>query len=192
MADPGFADPVHDAQATFRHLLAVMAEPGVVRELDRAPARGRLSPAQAAVALALLDGDTPFWSDPPDADRDRWLAFHTGARATSDPAEARFAFLGREMPLLPLARFDLGDDAAPERAATVLLEVAAIGAGQGFELAGPGVDGVARIGVTGLPERFCESWTDNNARFPRGVDLILTAGRKILGLPRRVRIAAVR
>ena len=62
---PGFANPVGDAQATFRAVLDAMARPG---KLDRvgsglvAPAP--LDSATAAVLLALIDNETPLWVDP--------------------------------------------------------------------------------------------------------------------------------
>ncbi|HEV7435981.1 MAG TPA: phosphonate C-P lyase system protein PhnH [Pseudorhizobium sp.] len=47
----------------------------------------------------------------------------------------------------------------------------------------------ATIKVTGLPEYFEEIWRGNRALFPRGVDVILAAGRTLVCLPRTTTIA---
>ncbi len=52
MLAPGFADPVHDAQATFRAVMDALARPGLPRPLTPGltpPAP--LTPELAAVAL---------------------------------------------------------------------------------------------------------------------------------------------
>jgi alpha-D-ribose 1-methylphosphonate 5-triphosphate synthase subunit PhnH len=44
--------------------------------------------------------------------------------------------------------------------------------------------------VRGLPDGFWRALRENNDRFPRGVDVLLTAGRHLVALPRTTRIAA--
>ena len=39
---------------------------------------------------------------------------------------------------------------------------------------------------------FLDAWAANGARFPRGVDLVLTAGSSLMALPRTTRIATAR
>ena len=46
------------------------------------------------------------------------------------------------------------------------------------------------IAPKGLPDAFLRIWSDNRALFPRGVDLVLTAGRQFLCLPRTTKITA--
>ncbi|TXN62799.1 phosphonate C-P lyase system protein PhnH, partial [Methylobacterium sp. WL6] len=79
----GFADPVHDAQGTFRTLMDALARPGRIGRLasDLYPP-APLTPELAAVALALTDADTPVWLDAPLAANPAvaaFLRFHTGA-----------------------------------------------------------------------------------------------------------------
>jgi len=80
VALPGFADPVSDAQSTFRAVLDAMARPGQVHHVGgglTAPAP--LDRATAAVLLTLVDNETPLWVDSAAADAREWLAFHCGA-----------------------------------------------------------------------------------------------------------------
>ena len=52
----GFPDSVRDAQAVFRAVMNAMARPGTVQALPGVTAPAPLSPAAAAVGLALLQG----------------------------------------------------------------------------------------------------------------------------------------
>jgi alpha-D-ribose 1-methylphosphonate 5-triphosphate synthase subunit PhnH len=183
---PGFADPVTGAQACFRALLDAMARPGTLREAGAGltpPAP--LDPATAAVLLTLVDADTPLWlSDATEATWP-WLAFHCGAVRSGDLGEATFA-CALTMP--PLAALSPGSDAEPESSATLILQVAELGAGSAYTLSGPGLAGPARLAVTGLPEDFPAQWLANRALHPRGVDLILCAGERLAALPRSNRV----
>ena len=85
---PGFADPVLESQSAFRALMRAMARPGraeALPGLEHAPPP--LSPVAAAVALTLIDHDTPVWLDAPLAVQAvrAWLAFHTGAPVIEAP-----------------------------------------------------------------------------------------------------------
>ncbi len=87
---PAFADPVHDAQATFRALLQAMSSPGTTValpvQLPGAQAAG-LCPALAALVLTLCDVDTPLhWPALSPAGR-AWLRFHVGAPLLGDRAD---------------------------------------------------------------------------------------------------------
>lgn len=55
---------------------------------------------------------------------------------------------------------------------------------------GPGIQSVTEIAPIGLPETFLRLWTENRALFPRGVDIVLTSGRRFLCLPRTTKITA--
>jgi alpha-D-ribose 1-methylphosphonate 5-triphosphate synthase subunit PhnH len=128
---PGFADPVHDAQTTFRAILDAVAHPGRVVAvpivLVAAPP-GPLAVAAAAVALTLCDLDTPLWLDPALVPAASYLAFHCGAPAAKGPAEARFAFFAEPATLPPLHAFALGTDEFPDRSTTLIIEVGGLGA----------------------------------------------------------------
>ena len=77
---PGFADPVEEAQATFRAVLDAMARPGTLhRAGERLAPPVPLDQAAAAVLLTLVDNETPLWLDAAAAAARDWLAFHCGA-----------------------------------------------------------------------------------------------------------------
>ena len=186
---PGFADPVGAAQATFRAVLAAMAEPGRIMTLDVALAPPRpLGVAAAAVALSLLDGDTPLWCDPACRPVAPFLRFHTGVALVDAPEHARFALIGDPAALPSLAQFDAGTDEYPDRSASLILAVTHLGAGAALMLRGPGIKERRRLAVAGLPAGFRAEWRANHARFPRGIDVILTAGDRLACLPRSVEI----
>ena len=186
---PGFADPVGAAQATFRAVLAAMAEPGRIMTLDVAltppPPLGR---AAAAVALSLLDGDTPLWCDLASRPVGPFLRFHTGVPLVDAPEQARFALIGDTAALGSLAQFDAGTDEYPDRSASLIVAVTHLGAGAALMLRGPGIKERRRLAVAGLPSGFRAEWRANHARFPRGIDVILTAGDRLACLPRSVEI----
>ena len=186
MIVPGFADPVLDAQASFRALLAAMSHPGRAHPAGRGlspPAP--LTPALAAVALTLCDADTPLWTDAPEEARG-WLAFHCGCPFVADPAAAFVLPLYAPPPLEALAQ---GTDEEPHLSATLLLPVAALAEGSGWRLSGPGIAGEARLAVRGAPPGFAAAFAAQRGRFPRGVDVILCAPEHVACLPRSLRLS---
>jgi alpha-D-ribose 1-methylphosphonate 5-triphosphate synthase subunit PhnH len=183
---PGFADPVLDAQAAFRAVLEAMSRPGrvvVAGSALRPPAP--LCPAAAAVLLALADADTPLWSDA-GADAEAWLRFHCGAPFVPTPGTAAFALATGTPPAL--SALEAGTEEQPQRGATLVVQVAALDAGRGWRLSGPGIEHEHRLAVTGAPDGFVAAWAANRACFPRGVDVVLCAGDRIAALPRTVTI----
>jgi alpha-D-ribose 1-methylphosphonate 5-triphosphate synthase subunit PhnH len=187
----GFADPVRDAQRTFRAVLDAMSRPGRVRRAGEGLAPpAPLFPAAGAVLLTLADADTPLWLDAgPDAEA--WVRFHRGAPIVADPAAAGFVLsTGRcDAPPPPLEALDAGTDEAPQRGATLILQVAGLAEHEGWRLTGPGIAHEHRLRVDGAPDGFLAAWQANRARFPRGVDVILCAGERLAALPRTVAIA---
>lgn len=186
---PGFADPVLDSQLAFRALLAAMAYPGRMRETPRlAEPPVPFDSATAAVCLTLLDADTPVWVAPGarSAATTAFLRFHCGVAIVEEACDARFVVVtcARDMPRLEtLAQ---GEDRYPDRSATAIVQVAAIGTGAPAVLRGPGIEHETRLEIQGLPRWFWESWAENHAGFPLGVDVILTCGQALVALPRSV------
>lgn len=188
----GFAQPVFDAQSVFRLLMESMARPGTVRQVETlANPPAPLGAAAGAVALTLCDPDTPVWLAPslqrPDVVE--WMAFHAGVAQTREKAECRFAFLGSGDALPSFGLFSQGTQEYPDRSATLVIEVASVDAGDGYTLSGPGIAKTTDIAVTGLPDAFRHFWSDNRSLFPRGVDVVLTAGDRLVCLPRTTKIA---
>ena len=186
---PGFADPALGAQRCFRALLEAMSRPGRVQRLPD----GLLAPppplclAAGAVLLGLADADTPVWLDAPAAScAADWLRFHAGCPLVEEPQNAAFALACGAPP--PLEAFAAGTEEAPQDSATLVLQVEALDRGTPLRLAGPGIETEHALRVQGLPPGFVMDWTRNQARFPRGVDVVLCAGAALVGLPRTVRI----
>jgi len=185
----GFADPVLDAQACFRAVLDAMAHPGRIVVADAPDPPTPLDPATAAVLLTLVDAETPLWLDDALAPAGSWIGFHCGAALVArDKAAFGLAMGGPEPAGTTLAGFRTGTDDAPEDGATVILQVAALGRGRALRLSGPGLAAPAVLRVDGLAAGFVAEWAANHAGFPRGVDLILCAGRHLAALPRSVRV----
>jgi len=183
---PGFADPVTDAQGCFRAVLDAMARPGRIHEagVGLTPPVP-LAPASAAVLLTLVDHETPLWLDPNVAASREWIAFHCGAPLATGPDACAFALA---LSLPDLAVLPAGSHEAPERSATIILQVRAFEGGRRFRLEGPGLREPTILAIDGLPAEFAGAWEQNRARFPLGVDIILCAGARLAALPRSVTV----
>jgi alpha-D-ribose 1-methylphosphonate 5-triphosphate synthase subunit PhnH len=183
----GFADPVLDAQASFRAILEAMSRPGRIQRIDaRITPPAPLCSAAGAALLSLADADTPLWLDAGDAVAE-WLRFHCGAPITPEVGAARFVLACGIAP--SLAALDIGTDEDPQLGATLILQVAGLVAGDGWRLTGPGIQHEHRLNVLGAPADFVAAWAHNHTLFPRGVDVLLCAGDCIAALPRSVTIA---
>jgi len=190
----GFADKVLSAQATFRSVMDAMARPGSVHRVAAvAGAPGAMMRGTAAIALTLLDHDTPVWLDPPmsvTADVTRWLKFHTGAPVTANSSICSFAVIA-DAPALPaLDRFAFGSNEYPDRSTTLVLQVESLTRGQALELRGPGIDGTAVLQAAIQPADLFERLEINPALFPRGIDVVLVADDAIVAIPRTARLVA--
>jgi alpha-D-ribose 1-methylphosphonate 5-triphosphate synthase subunit PhnH len=135
----------------------------------------------------LLDFETPLWLDETAADAHSFFAFHCGAPMTSVPSDAAIAVIGRAADL-DLNRFCIGTDEHPETATTLIVDVRKLLAGSGVQLEGPGIKHRAALYVEGVAECFWSQVAKNHLLFPSGVDLVLTAGKSVAGLPRSVRV----
>ncbi|MGO4327684.1 phosphonate C-P lyase system protein PhnH [Cupriavidus sp. 2TAF22] len=183
---PGFDDAVQSAQRIFRAALDAMSRPGTVRELaEPCGVPQGLSPALSALLLTLADADTPVWLPPgtPDAVR-AFLRFHCGCPLVDDAGQAAFVAVPAGCVAPALAACAQGDPAYPDRSATLLLEVASLSDGPAVTLRGPGIEHEATLAAQGLPADFWTQWHANQARFPLGVDVLLTSGHALSALPR--------
>jgi alpha-D-ribose 1-methylphosphonate 5-triphosphate synthase subunit PhnH len=185
---PGFADPVHDAQKTFRAILDAMAHPGRIVDLPvKLQAPKPLRCAATAVALTLFDHDTPVWLDTTVAESGRamdFLRFHCGCPFVDGPGKGRFALIGDTTTLPHLGRFDAGSDAWPDESATLVIEVSSLDGGPAVTLTGPGIECETNFAPFGLPDWFWGAWAVNHAAYPLGLDVILTCGKTLAALPR--------
>ncbi|CCD97391.1 putative PhnH protein, phosphonate metabolism [Bradyrhizobium sp. ORS 375] len=191
---PGFADKVLSAQSTFRTVMEAMARPGqAMPVLDVVDGPSSMMAGVAALALTLLDQDTPVWLDHAFAsapDVGAWLKFHTGAPIVARPDAATFALIAKPASLPDLASFALGTPEYPDRSTTLIMQVSSLTAGQTFHLRGPGIDGTTALTATIEPCDLFARLSINEALFPRGVDMILVDGRSLVAIPRTTRLAS--
>lgn len=186
----GFADPVRDAQHTFRLVLKAMAEPGIRDDLTGVVGTP-LPPVMTAIALTLLDFETPVflagaWSPHVPS----YLAFRTGAPITQ-ASERAAVILASSSADIPWNAYAVGTAEYPDRSATILV---AVGDGDGdtaVELSGPGIAGARRVSVSGLDATFWRNAQENAAQYPLGADFIFCAPSSVLALPRSTAIRIV-
>lgn len=189
---PAFSDPVAASQSVFRAGLEALSKPGKLITIDSdACAPQGVQPAACALLLALLDQDTTLFVSPShDAGTAAYFRFHTGCLLTGSTEDADFLLLGTRDPWPDLARLRIGSEYAPDHSATLVREVTALTGGRGIQLSGPGIPGSAAIEAEQLDADFVRQWRIARGLFPRGVDLLLTCGHEVCGLPRTVHIAA--
>ncbi|GGG62228.1 carbon-phosphorus lyase subunit PhnH [Salipiger pallidus] len=174
----GFADPAPQSARAFRAALQAMAMPGTIHEVSGASAPAPLSAAAAVLLLTLCDRETLLHLAPGhdvQGVRD-WVAFHIGAPIV--PAgEAMFA-LGTWEALASHDAYAIGTPEYPDRAATLIVEVASLD-GKGARLTGPGIRDEAF-----LPVPDVAAFRANARRFPLGWDAMLTCGPRLAAIPR--------
>ena len=88
----------------------------------------------------------------------------------------------------PLSGFALGTPEYPDRSTTLILQVETLADGRALTLSGPGIRETRGIAPQPLPGHFEMQWRENNALYPRGVDIILAAPDAVACLPRTTRI----
>ncbi|GAB3779331.1 phosphonate C-P lyase system protein PhnH [Dyella agri] len=185
-----FAHPVFDSQRTFRELLQAMARPAVPRELPvLPPSPAPIAPAAMAIVLTLCDATTSVWLQQAEEEAVRHVRFHAGLKLAEQPRHADFALITDPVSMPPLDAFALGDPRYPDRSASLVIQVAAIRAGDsGHRFSGPGIRDTATVAIDELPADFWQQRTALAAQLPLGIDLYLVAGQQVLALPRTTRL----
>ena len=191
---PGFPNPVRDAQQVFRAVLEALARPTTPQRIDvgiKPPAPLRAT--AGAVILALCDEQTPVWLDQtlraaPEVGA--WIGFHTGARIVVDAADALFVIASSQSAAPRLADLSQGTDEEPHRSATLVIDACCAPGVGALTATGPGIPGSAEWDGAGLPGGFLPQWQENRALFPRGVDIVLAAETTVRGLPRTTALIA--
>lgn len=187
----GFHDSVADAQTVFRCILDATSHPGRVVEIpaDFLPANDAgLSYAAAAVALTLLDFETPVWLDPGIASAGDFLRFHCGVPLVARPKESRFAFAADAKQLPELSAFDLGTPDFPERSTTLVIEVPDLAEAPSLSLRGPGIQTSTPLRVGNISSAFWEKRAELAPLFPLGIDIVFTSGRRLAVIPRTTNV----
>ncbi|MBB3769438.1 alpha-D-ribose 1-methylphosphonate 5-triphosphate synthase subunit PhnH [Angulomicrobium tetraedrale] len=175
-------------QRVFRVLLRALSYPGRVVLLPALPsAPAPLCPALAGLLLGLLDLEAGLWLTPAlDCPPIRsFLTYRAAVQFVATPREAVLAVVDDPAGLPPLDAFHPGEPACPERSTTVLLRVPALAGGPAVALRGPGIEATATVAPR-VPYGFWDQWARNHARYPLGIDIIMTDGVGLVGLPRSV------
>lgn len=188
---PGFADPSADSARCFRVLLDAMSRPGLVQQIAAdLPSAGRLNPASVMAALTLCDHESPVWLDAAAGEEAAdYIRFHCGAPVTPDTSTAAFGFFVTCPDRHVLNSFATGTPDYPDASATLVIQVEALSNdADGVALAGPGIETVHRLTVSGLPDGFWTWLNTSDRTFPLGLDIILAAPDCLTALPRTVRV----
>lgn len=190
---PGFANPIFDAQASFRAVLLSTAYPGRIVKLDQTFVPPRpLCSATAALCLTLLDFETPTWLDRESATSEAadWIRFHCGLPIADETTTARFAVVTDATSLPRLFEFDSGHIEYPDRSTTLIIQVPSFEDGPATTWRGPGIKTSATVRIAGLPSWFWSDWDLNRELYPRGIDVVFTSGSALIGLPRTIEVEA--
>jgi alpha-D-ribose 1-methylphosphonate 5-triphosphate synthase subunit PhnH len=191
---PGFPDPVLDAQATYRNLLAAISRPGTVHALPTLPpSPSPLYETTTAVCLSLLDLHTPVWMDIAPTDRAStadYLRFHCGCPIVTRKPDAAFALITESCRSLDISEFNQGTPEYPDRSATLFIQVEGLAEDRGYRLTGPGIANERQLAVEGLDENLFIQFRQNRDLYPLGVDLFLMSPHTICSLPRTLRVEA--
>lgn len=173
-------------QRVFRRLMEAAAFPGRIVAIAE---DNDATDALTAVLATLLDGEVSLADPEGLVAGENWPRLETRAAA---PEQADFILAQGARALGVEPR--LGSLESPERSATLILRVAALGHGAAYGLSGPGVNGeddrrASELRVTGLDPAWLaarEGWV---SAFPLGVDFILVDAGRAAALPRTTRIA---
>jgi alpha-D-ribose 1-methylphosphonate 5-triphosphate synthase subunit PhnH len=174
-------DTVFDAQQHFRLLLDSMSRPGKINTfptIDILPPSG-LNQASALTGFALLNADVTYFIAGNNAhDIAGYFLINTGSRQV-EIAAADYIFLPEEYGVDSLEEARIGIPTYPEDSATIIAEAARVSeyphdGAFAITLKGPGVDGEAKIFISGISTEILGFVNEQNAEYPLGIDLIIT------------------
>lgn len=187
---PGFQNPVHQAQRTFRALLDALSRPGVIYPIDvKIKTPPQINSAYGAACLTLLDLETQVWLQPGMNEEVRnWLLFHTNCSFVVEPSMADFALIYDVAAMPELSCFKWGTPEVPENSTTLLIPVESWEQGQPVELIGAGILGKRQISPKLAYEHFWNCWIANQQTYPSGVDMFFFTQNAVMGLPRTVKV----
>ena len=116
------------------------------------------------------------------------MRFHCGCSVVPDPSEAVFALITRNDTMLPVNKFNTGNDESPESSTTLIIQTRGLSSSDGKRLTGPGIETFSTLKAEGLTKRF---WQDRQSQFdmfPLGIDIIFTYENSLAALPRTTKV----
>jgi alpha-D-ribose 1-methylphosphonate 5-triphosphate synthase subunit PhnH len=171
-------------QAHFRIMLNAMARPGNCYPLRKTPVEG---PAALAVLSTLLDAEVSL-SDPHELLRNGDWPMLQANPVAAEHADYLLCDGGRAPDFTP----KLGSLSSPEKSATLILVVKALGQGDTrLRLTGPGIAQACYLSIGGIHRQWLairEEWV---CAFPLGVDMILVDEERITALPRTTLVEVI-
>ncbi len=187
----GFKDLPRQSNDVFRSVLNALANPGQISSLDvDLPTPEYFDTATTAILLALADFETPLWIAPDIAagNVQTHLKFHTGCPITENPNGASFAIATPQSDFTFLDQLALGSAENPHKSTTLILMLKGFAGSHPLHLSGPGIKTKQGISPEGFPSELLGHMKQNIQYFPCGTDLILTADRRLIGIPRSTRL----
>ena len=195
----GFHDISLGSQSAFRSALEALSYPGRDVPLEitfEAPKAAHAS--SSGLLLALLEPGSRLWLSPSlvNTDAATWIVFHTDCKVTPHRHEADFAWIKNWDELPALESFALGTDEYPDQSTTCIIDIAAqsipTATISALSLVGPGIACTSTIGQLSATAAqlagFVSQWAQNQASFPRGVDVFFATSTGLIGLPRTTRV----
>lgn len=186
---PGFTDPVHHAQQSFRALLTALAEPGTVQTIASDIQFHGISRATTAAILTLCDHTTPLYisqhlASPALLEN---IAFHTSAPITQEKSQAEFALL-QVQEFEDISEYRLGSESQPQLSCTFLLQCQHTESPLTLSLSGPGIDQARNCQINGLTDAQVAMLQVNHQQFPQGYDCFFFHNNQVTALPRSTAI----
>lgn len=167
-------------QTAFRQIMNCFAYPGRISVLET-----QAEHALPLLLATLVDREVSL-ADPQALlaeDEHRRLGAHPAS-----PEKAQFVVCPGQYPpdFLPA----LGSLENPEQGATLILIADSLAAGARVHLSGSGIPDETVVSILGVDPAWWQKREQWNSGFPMGVDMIVVAGRQVLGLPRTTRLSA--
>ena len=194
----GFADYAQTSQKVYRAALQALSYPGRLIDLDHDASTPKdTNRVVAGLLSALLDSETSLWCSSKDQliQACEWLQFHTDCAVLESSEQADFLWIKNIEEFPEIERIKTGTDQYPDRSATCIIEVPSLSQKSidFFTLKGPGIQFTSELHVKGwskeIYKKLLSIWTQNHQLFPCGIDLYLSDGQHLIGLPRSTQLS---